>query len=77
MTMTASTTLEDLMTRQCALCGRDIPDGEAAEADGQPLCHPDDPQQHDCYHLVTVFGYKPRPKPRPSGRGYVGAHRAQ
>lgn len=65
---------DDTTNRICALCGRDIPDGEiAAAADNRPLCHPDDRRLRDCYSMVTVEGYKLRPAP---GARYVGAHRA-
>jgi hypothetical protein len=44
--------------RTCQLCGRELPHGEWGYADG-PLCHPDDPNLPDCYHLWTVYGKRP------------------
>lgn len=62
-----------MKNRTCALCGRELPEGEHAAVGEQWLCHPDDPTLQDCYSLVTVHGWKLRPTPK--GR-YVGAHRA-
>jgi hypothetical protein len=37
----------------CAHCG--LQQRGSAEAEGQPLCHPNDDSYPDCYHLVTVW----------------------
>jgi hypothetical protein len=38
----------------CAHCGRLLPRFEAAIGDAQ-VCHPNDPNLPDCYHLITVY----------------------
>ena len=46
----------------CALCGRKpaLGYGSAYEGDKQIwLCHPDEPDRQDCYHLWTVYGRRP------------------
>ena len=43
-----------MKTEICGLCGKTA-QGYAV-ADGVRLCHPDDPQMLDCYHLWTVYG---------------------
>lgn len=48
------------MTETCAHCGRQTQDyagGWARNGEGQALCHPNDPDRPDCYHLVTNSTY--------------------